>query len=353
MTLFKTFLILSFFLPTMAFAQGGEDRPATPVIVTEVTQSSFADEVEALGTLKANESVTIASSITELVTTISFTDNQRVSKGDVLVKMDAAEELAELAEQQSIFDEAQRQVERLTPLVEKGAASASILDENKRDLAAATARLNAVQSRIDQRIIKAPFDGVLGLRNVSVGALAQPGSMITTIDDDSVMKLDFSVPEIFLESLKQGVEINATTEAYPKKNFKGTIDSIDSRIDPITRSIQARAIIDNPNGELKPGLLMQVVLQKNPREAILIPEEALVQSGQESYVFVVKNSKVEKRKIELGMRQFGSVEALSGLEVGEQIITHGILRVRDGAMVDVKATEKDNEPLKELLEGNQ
>jgi membrane fusion protein (multidrug efflux system) len=349
MKLFKTFLILSLFIPVMAQAQGKGGRPATPVIVTDVTQSSFADEVEALGTLKANESVVLASSVTELVTNISFTDNQRVSKGDILVEMDAAEELAELAEQQSIFDEAQRQVERLTPLVEKGAASASTLDENNRDLAGATARLNAVQSRIDQRIIKAPYDGVLGLRNISVGALTQPGSMITTIDDDARMKLDFSVPEIFLASLKKGVIINATTEAYPDRVFQGTIDSIDSRIDPITRSIQARAILDNPNGDLKPGLLMQVVLQKNPREAILIPEETLIQSGKDSFVFIVNDSKVEKRKIELGMRQFGSVEVLSGLNIGEQIITHGILRVRDGDIVDVKATEQNNDPLKDLL----
>ena len=117
----------------------------------------------------------------------------------------------------------------------------------------------------------------------------------------------------------------------------------------MTRSIQARAIIDNADGLLKPGLLMQVVLQKNPRQSILIPEESLIVSGKDSYVFVVVGSKAEKRKVELGQRQFGSVEIVSGLDTDEQIITHGVLRVRDGAMVDVQAEEKSNEPLKDLL----
>jgi membrane fusion protein (multidrug efflux system) len=353
MKLFQIAIIFALFISGAVNAQDKKGPPTTPVIVTEVKQTSFADEVEALGTLKANESVDLASSVTELVTGVSFVDNQRVGRGDVIVEMDAAEELAELAEEQSIMDEAQRQVDRLTPLVKRGAASASVLDEYNRDLAGAAARIEAIQSRIDQRTIKAPFDGVLGLRNISVGTLAQPGSMITTIDDDSVMKLDFSVPEIFLATLKKGIIINAKTEAYPDRIFKGTIESVDSRIDPITRSIQARAIIDNTDGVLKPGLLMQVVLNKNPRTGILIPEESVMVSGVDSYVFVVKESTVEKRAIKLGQRQFGTVEILSGLELGEQIVTHGTLRIRDGDTVDVQATEKDNESLSDLLNTTQ
>ncbi len=353
MKFYKFALLTAFFVPSLALAQA----PTTPVIVTEVKSNSFADEVEALGTLKANESVDLASSVTELVTKIHFTDNQRVVKGDILIEMDAAEELAELDEQQSIFDEAQRQVDRLSPLVERGAASASILDENKRDLAGAKARIDAIQSRIDQRIIKAPYDGVLGLRNISVGALAQPGSMITTIDDDSVMKLDFSVPEIFLSTLTKGVEVNAKTEAYPDKIFEGVIDSVDSRIDPVTRSIQARAILDNAEGLLKPGLLMQVVLQKNPRQTLVIPEESLIASGADNFALIVttmdENTSAEKRKVELGQRQFGEVEILSGLNEGDKIVTHGTLRVRPGAPLEIIAAESDNESLNDLLKQNQ
>jgi membrane fusion protein (multidrug efflux system) len=353
MTLFKYLFIIACLTPISAQAQNGNQPSATPVIVTEVVRTNFSDKVEALGTLKANESVNLTSSVTEMVTKILFTDNQTVKKGDILIEMDAAEEFAELAEQQSILEESQRQVNRLTPLVKSGAASASVLDENTRNLASAKARVDAIQSRIDQRIIKAPYDGVLGLRNISVGTLIQPGTLITTIDDDSVMKLDFSVPEVFIGSLKENVAINAKTQAYPDKIFEGKISGVDSRINPITRSIQARAIINNTDRLLKPGLLMQVSLQKNPRQAIVVPEESLIASGKDNYVFLVvtKDNKTiaEKREVILGQRQFGDVEILSGLTEGDKIITHGTLRVRPESEVIITGVEKNNETLNELL----
>lgn len=329
---------------------------ATPVIVKTASLKQYADEVEALGTLKANESVNLTSSVTEIVKNISFDDNQRVKKGDVLLEMDTAEELAELAEQESIMDEAARQVERLKPLIEQGAASTSALTESERDVAGAKARIQAIRSRIDQRIIKAPFDGVLGLRNISVGALSQPGSMIATIDDDSVMKLDFSVPEIFLASLKPGIAIEALTEAFPKRVFEGEIAHVDSRIDPVTRSIQARALINNDDGLLKPGLLMKVELQKNPRQALLVPEESLVSDGPDHFIFVVaendEGKSVERRKVEIGTRSFGEAEILSGLQAGEQVVTHGTLRLRPGSPVTIKAVEENGESLQELIKGS-
>lgn len=354
---FKTALLMvAFSMPiaTHALGQDAKKSQPTPVMVTDVSRVQFADEVEALGTLRANESVNLASSVTELVTEVLFEDNQRVKQGNILIKMDAAEELAELAEQKSFLEQAQRQVKRLTPLVKEGAASAAILDENKREALAAQARVDGIQSRIDQRIIKAPYDGVLGFRNISVGALAQPGSMITTIDDDVVMKLDFSVPEVFLSSLKLGVIIEAKTEAYPEKTFKGEISSVNSRIDPVTRSIQARAILDNSDGFLKPGLLMQVVLQKNPRQALVIPEETLIAEGDNNFALVIKKDgdqiSAERRKVVLGARQFGNVEILSGLAKGDKIITHGTLRVRPGAPLEIIAVENNDETLDELLQ---
>ena len=346
------------FMTSNAHAQpNGGTQQATPVIVGVAEEKVFTDKVEALGTLRANESVDITSTVTELVTKINFEDNQTVNKGDVLIEMDAAEEIAELEEQKSFLDEAERQVNRLEPLVKKGAASESVLDERRREMQAAQARMNAIQSRLDQRIIKAPYDGVLGLRNISVGALAQPSTMITTIDDISIMKLDFSVPEVFLASLKQGVDIEARSEAYPDRVFKGTISGVDSRIDPITRAIEARAIIDNPDGVLKPGLLMKVELQKNPRQTIVIPEEALIIEGSQHFVLAVVEQEdgqtiTERREVSVGSRQFGEAEILNGLDAGIQIVTHGTMRARPGAPVTVTAVEKEDAPLRELLNQN-
>lgn len=341
----------------IALAQPSGGPPqATPVIAAEAREESFSDKVEALGTLRANESVNLTSTVTELVTKINFEDNERVQKGDILVEMDAAEEMAELQEQKSFLAEAERQVKRLEPLVKKGAASASALDERRREQLAAQSRIDAIQSRIDQRIIKAPYDGVLGLRNISVGALAQPGTLITTIDDLSVMKLDFAVPEVFLSTLKAGLKIKATSDAYPAKTFEGKITGIDSRIDPITRAIQARALLSNDEGLLKPGMLMNVELQKNPRQTIVIPEEALITEGSDNFVLKIvdQDSKtiVERVKVDVGARQFGDAEILSGLNAGEKVVTHGTLRARPGSEVNITAIEQGDQPLREMLESN-
>jgi membrane fusion protein (multidrug efflux system) len=346
------FLLVAITLPVFAQAPKSPKKP-TPVIVAEVELIPFFDKVESLGTLNANESVDLASSVTELVTAVLFKDNQRVKKGTVLVKMNIAEEQAVLAEQQSFLQESQLQINRISPLVKKGAASAAILDENRREAAVFKARIAAIESRIDQRVIKAPFDGVLGLRNISVGALAQPGSLITTIDDDLIMKLDFSVPEVFISTLKPGIIIEATTQAYPDILFKGEINSVNSRIDPVTRSIQVRALIDNKDGLLKPGLLMQVDLQKNPRKALVIPEEAVIVNGPYNFVLVITTidgqTNSVRRKVEIGARKFGVVEILSGLNAGDQVLTHGALRVRPGTPLSITAVERNNETLKVLL----
>lgn len=345
--------VLLAFTPPLAAQQGGGPQPPTPVIVTQVKMQPVAERVEALGTLKANESVEIAATVTERVTAVNFDDGQRVKKGAVLIEMDAAEERAELAEQRAFLAQAQRQVNRLAPLVKRGAAAESTIDTQRRETEGARARIQAIESRIAKRVIKAPFDGVVGLRNISIGALAQPGELLTTIDDDVVMKLDFAVPAVFVSTLKRGVAIKATSASFPDRIFKGTVSSVDSRIDPVTRSIVARALIDNPDGELRPGLLMLVELQKNPRQAVVVPEEAVVPVGDENFVWVVDGEAgapvADRRTVTLGTRQFGEVEIVSGLSPGEQVVTHGTLRMRPRAPLTITAVENGDEPLGALL----
>jgi membrane fusion protein (multidrug efflux system) len=356
-TLFLCFFFGFCAMATSAFAQGRpEEGQPTGVIVSSIERGAFFDEVEILGTLKANESVNIASTVTERVTNILFEDNITVEKGQLLIEMDMAQELAERAEQQAILEDANRQVKRLTPLARRGTASESALDQSKTNAASAKARLDAIQSRIDQRQIRAPYNGVLGLRNISVGTLAQQGQTLVTLDDIDQMKLDFSVPEVFLSSLKPGITVQATSRAYPDEIFEGQLASIDSRIDPITRSVSARAILDNTGRRLKPGMLMTGKLKKNPRDVLLAPEEALIADGPDSFVFVIAEQGdktiVNKQKVTLGARSFGKAEILNGLEEGDLIVTHGILKLRPGAQVTITATEKENEPLADLLQQN-
>jgi membrane fusion protein, multidrug efflux system len=311
------FLSLAFLvsLAPAAIAQ----RAPTPVFVTTVEKTLFVDEVEALGTLQSNENVEIMSTVTERVTKVNFDDGQRVKKGDVLVEMDASEEIAERTEEQSRINEAQRQADRLKSLVKRDVASTSALDERKRELQTAQARLQAIQARINQHTLRAPFDGVVGLRNISVGTLALPGARVATLDDDSVMKLDFSIPEVFIATLQSGIAVQARTGVYPDDTFKGIIASVDTRINPVTRAVVARALLNNDQRKLKAGMLMRVV-NKNPRQAIVIPEESLTSRGEQHFVMVIDKKEqktvVRQQLVELGARRKGDIEILFGLEEG-------------------------------------
>ena len=330
-----------------------EGAQPVPVILKKVEKSHFTDRVEALGTLRANETVEITATVTDTITAIHFDDGQRVEKGEVLIEMTSAEERAQLEAEISTLAEAGKQYDRLQPLVEKGAASQAILDAQRRERDIAQARLRGMESRLRDRLILAPFSGVVGLRNISVGALIEPGDPITTLDDDSIMKLDFTIPAVHLSALRKGLAIEAGTPAYGERVFRGRIDSIDSRIDPATRAIMVRAVLPNDEHLLKPGLLMMVTLMKNPREGLVIPEEALIPAGKTNHVLVVDPkgdlSAAERREVRIGLRRPGEVEIVSGLTVDEYIVIHGTLRVRPGQPVAVIAVAEGDETLSELL----
>ncbi len=289
-------------------------QQATPVIVSAVATDRFVDRVEALGTLRANETVELTATVSETVTGVHFDDGQRVEAGSILVEMTNEEEHALIEEERSTVAEAKKQYDRLRPLVQRGAASISLLDQRRREYETAKARLRAIESKLQDRLVIAPFAGIVGLRNISVGALIEPGDLITTLDDDSVMKLDFTVPSIHLASLKTGLPIIATSHAFAGRQFEGTVASINSRIDPVTRAIVVRAILPNPDRLLKPGLLMQVTLLKNPRDVLVIPEEALIPSGRENRVLVVDQSVLptlaQHRQVTAGSRRPGEVEII-------------------------------------------
>jgi membrane fusion protein (multidrug efflux system) len=324
------------------------------VIVAPVQIMPFEDRIEALGTLKANESVDLTAAVTETVTRLYFDDGDRVAAGDLLAEMTSAEEHALLEEAKALVEEAERQYRRVQSLASQGTAAKSLLDERQREWQTARARLVAIESRLSDRLVKAPFSGVVGLRNISVGALVEPGDLITTIDDDSLVKLDLAVPSIYLAELAPRMAIRARSRVYPGRVFEGTVRTVDSRVDPVTRSITVRATLPNPQRLLKPGMLMQVTVSARPREALVIPEAALMPLGNEQFVLVAEPSgeghQAARRSIRIGSRRPGEVEVTDGLRKGEWVITHGTLRVRPGQAVTIRAVEHGDETLPELLE---
>ena len=329
------------------------ERPPTPVIVETAEASGIADTLEALGTLRAKESVEITAKVADTISAVRFDDGQSVEAGQVLVEQTDAEEAALLKEAESMAKEAKRQYERIKSLAAKSSASESLLDERLQNWQTARAREEAVGSRLKDRLIKAPFTGHVGLRLISPGAFVSPGDIITTLVDDSSMKLDFTIPAIYLDTVKVGTQISATTPVYAGKSFVGTVNSIDSTINAATRSITVRALIPNEERSLVPGMLMTLNLDRNPRQAIVISEEAIVPKGNKTLVLVVDTSvtphTASSREVTIGRRIAGRVEITAGLEEGETIISHGTLKVRPGSLVSIKAVDDGTKTVAEMI----
>lgn len=315
----------------------GAGRPRTVAVVTaQPLRKDFAHEVEALGTVRANESVDITAKVADRVAAIRFTEGQQVRKGDVLVELDTSEARADLAAAEAAERDSRSQFKRSQELFQTKALSEAQLEQIEATLLANDARVAAARSRVNDRIISAPFAGRVGLRNVSVGGLVSPGAVITTLDDLSVVKLDFSVPEVFLATLRPGLTIEAQSEAYPDASFTGRVASVDTRVDPTTRSVAIRALIDNEDRRLRPGMFMTLKLRRLEGDALMLPEQAIVPENERHFVYVVVDGKAHKRAITIGRRRPGEVEILEGLTPGDSVVVDGTLNVRDGAAVRVQ-----------------
>lgn len=330
------------------FVEGRDSGPAPqrtsstpPVVVAPVVRAPFAERLEALGTVIANESVDITPNRADHVTAIHFEDGQRVEQGQVLFEMNTAEERAELAATVANLEDAERNLRRAAELHAEELVSDSELDAAKTAVAGAEARVEALRAAIADREVRAPFAGILGLRHVSVGAYVQPTTLVTTLDDLSVVKLDFTIPETWLAAVRAGMAIAARSDAWPSEEFRGRVETIDTRLDPGTRSVVVRAALPNPDAKLRPGMLLKVAVDRGEQPVLQIPEEAVVPVGSEQFVWCVGEDEFARRvRVETGRRRPGRVEVTSGLEEGRRVVVEGIVRVRDGEAVTVVATRQ-------------
>lgn len=310
------------------------ETPAIPVTTTLVEKSDWVDTIEAVGTTKARESVTLTAKITETVRKVNFSDGQRVDAGDVLVELTAGQQVAALAEAQASYKDATRLMQRNDDLVRQGTVSKQVADTARATHDSGQARVALLRAQLSDRVVTAPFSGVLGLRQISTGALVTPGTVITTLDDIDTIKLDFSLSERYLARLSNGLELTASTVAYPDRKFIGHVLSVDSRVDPITRSFLVRAEVPNTDHALRAGMLMTVNVLQPGRDVLAIPEIAVEQVGIGSFVYRVDaGNKVERIGVELGDRQNGKVEIVKGLDAGTRIVVDGTVKLRDGSAI--------------------
>ncbi len=320
---------------SVAFVRSGSGAPRS-VSVEAVSRQILVDRVESIGTAVANESVNLTPKVSDTISRIGFNDGSLVEQGEILVELTNSSEAARLSEAQSTADEAVRQYERLQSLLTNNLISKTDLDASRTRAETARARLEGVIVAMDDRLIRAPFSGVLGFRNVSEGSLVSPNTVITTLDDISIIKLDFTVAEVYLAQLQIGQTVSAKSIVYKDREFEGIVQVVGSRIDPVTRSVAVRAHIDNRDGVLRPGMLLTVSMALSSSEVTVVPERSLIPSGGRQYAFVVDEGGIARQvEVQIGRRRPGYVEVLGGLDPGQMVVTDGMAQIRPGQPVQV------------------
>ncbi|MFS0738560.1 efflux RND transporter periplasmic adaptor subunit [Sphingomonas sp. 1P06PA] len=317
---------------------GGEakqrERPAPLVTAVQAKPVRFVDRIEAIGTARANEQVTLSAPVTERLVRVNFNDGGYVAAGQVVATLAQSQENATLAEAQANARVAGQQLARISELKQRGFATNASLDTQIAAASAARAQAEQARATIADRVIRAPFGGYVSLRTISPGAVVQAGTEIATISDISVIKLDFPVPETLLSAIRQGQTIDARAAAFPDQPVRGTIETIDTVVDPATRSVLVRAVLPNPDRLLKPGMLLTVAIEARPRTALAVPELAVVGEGDQRYVFRIgAGDKVTRAPVKVGVRQNGLLEISEGLAAGQKIVGEGVVKVADGMTV--------------------
>jgi membrane fusion protein (multidrug efflux system) len=325
----------------------GKRQGGTPpaVVRTEVLQPSpWVDTLEAIGTARARDSVTITASVSETIDRVEFDSGQVVRAGQVLVRLSGREQRATLAEAEAEYRAAQTLFARQQDLAQRQLIAASTFDAQRGARDAAKARLEQMRAQLGDRAIVAPFAGVLGLRQVSPGALVTPGTVITTLDDIGTLELDFSVPERQLAQLAVGQAVTATSPAFPGETFRGTVAALDPRVDAATRSLGARAEFANPDHRLRPGMLLSARIERATRDVLQVPELAIQQVGQQAFVFRANaDGTVAQVPVTLGARRPGFVELAQGVAAGDRVVVEGVVKLRDGAkFAEAGAAPTDN-----------
>ncbi|HYG86212.1 MAG TPA: efflux RND transporter periplasmic adaptor subunit [Azospirillum sp.] len=315
-------------------APGG--MPPMPVEALPVKVGAVARTITAVGSLVSSESVVIRPEVAGRVAEIAFQEGQRVAKGAVLVRLDDSVAKATLAQAQAsiAFDKAE--LARAEELLRQNAGPARNRDQAAAKLQADQAAVQLAQAQLEKLTLTAPFDGVLGLRKVSVGDMVQAGKDIVNLEAIDTLKLDFRVPENYLPAVKVGQKLAVLVDAFPGRKFEGDVYAIDPLIDVNGRAMAVRARVPNADFALRPGLFARVTLTLTVEQnAILVPEQSVVAFGTDQFVFKVVDGKAVQTKVKLGDRRNAEVEIADGLKPGDTVVTAGQLKIRDGAPVMV------------------
>lgn len=311
------------------------ERPASVVNTVLPKIDTVRDRVRAVGSLKALNAVELTTEASGRVVEINLKSGRQVKQGDLLLRLDDRQVRADLGVVEAQLADAQRQYERARSLRDKNSISQSLVDELRTAVEVSEAQRDAARVRLEDHRIEAPFSGVAGLSNISIGAYITAGTTIATLDSTSRMELNFSIPERFLGQINSGQKVEGGSPAYPDQLFSGELVELGTRIDELSRSLPVRALIDNAHGQLRPGQFMSVNLTLRERQALVVPEQAVMVRGDEQYVFVAEDGIARRVSVTLGSRMPGWVEIANGLTAEDAVVVTGQDRLSSGERIRV------------------
>ncbi|MCS4308502.1 membrane fusion protein (multidrug efflux system) [Rheinheimera pacifica] len=311
------------------------DAAVVAVSTAKVETKPMIRSVNSLGTGISNHSIQLISPTSDFVTELNIREGKAIKKGEVIARLHDVQERARVTELEGILEDQKRQLDRLKNLATTQATAQSLLDEQQTRVNTTLAQLDIAKAQLAEMTIRAPFDGYLGLRQVSVGAYITNGTVITTLDDLNTLRVAFSVAEHYLADISVGMPLTVTNAAYGNITFKGTVSAIDTRLDPVTRTVTVHGALPNEDLRLRPGMLLHVKLELDNRVAMQISEKALVPQQQKQFVYKVDaDNKVTQVEVKTGQRVPGWVEILSGLENGDEVVVEGIQKLRSGITIN-------------------
>jgi membrane fusion protein (multidrug efflux system) len=316
-------------------------RPPLVVVTVPVRIGIAQVTVDAVGGLLADETVVLRPEIDGRIQSLDFAEGQKVTRGQVLVALDPTEYQAEVAEKEAALALSQLKFSRVRDLQGRKVMSRQDYDEAEAALKVARAALALSRARLAKATLRAPFAGVLGLRRVSPGDYVAAGKDLVDLQAIDPIKVDLQVPERQVSAIRTGLAITVRVDAYPGRDYPGTVYAVDPALDTGTRSVRLRARVPNPEGELRPGMFARgrVVISERP-EALWVPEGSLLTQGERLYVYRAIDGKARLSEVEVGLRAPGEVEVTAGLTKGDVVIAEGQTKLRDGAAVVAAAEEQ-------------
>jgi membrane fusion protein (multidrug efflux system) len=328
--------------PAPAPAKGGGPGGgggAVTVEATKVATLSLPETITAVGSLRSDESVTLRPEVAGRINEINFQEGQRVTKGALLVKLDTAVPEAEAAQARANLTLAKTKFDRAVDLAKSNFISSQAKDEADNNLRISEAAVRLAEAKLAKMELRAPFSGIIGLRTVSVGDYVKEGADLVNLESIDPLKVDFRVPEVFMRQVQVGQTLQVQLDALPGKTFDGKVFAVNPLLDAAGRAVVVRAIVRNPDTSLRPGMFARVrVITRDAKDALALPEQALVPQGDQQFVFRIIDDKAVRTKVDVGQRRDAMVEILNGLSKDDVVVTAGQLKLRDGVAVSIART---------------